>query len=54
MYVLTDSIPIEKNKKTQYQSIWIRDLEDGAMIFFIYDTYRNGYVNEYDNVTITF
>jgi hypothetical protein len=24
--MLTVSIPIEKNKKMQYQSIWIRDL----------------------------
>jgi hypothetical protein len=35
MCVLTDSIPIEKNKKMQYQSIWIRELEDGAMILMM-------------------
>ena len=35
MCVLTDSIPIEKNKKKQYQSIWIRDLEDGAMMLMM-------------------
>jgi hypothetical protein len=35
MVVLTDSIPLEKNKKMQYQSIWIRDLEDGAMILMM-------------------
>ena len=33
MYVQTDSILIQKNKKMQYQNIWIRDLEDGVMTF---------------------
>ena len=33
MYVQTDSILIQKNKKMQYQNIWIRDLEDGLTTF---------------------
>jgi len=33
MYVQTDSIPIQKNRKIQYQNIWITDLEDRVIVF---------------------
>ena len=33
--IQTDSILIQKNKKMQYQNIWIKDLEDGIMTFIM-------------------